>query len=178
MNRRGRRGRGVCLCKKKENSASSAHSAVDLKPLFRRLRGRWWGGGGHWGWAVGVEFLDGAAVDPEPEERLLRFAVLAEDGVAGRALERLLHVGERLAQLVAVLRMALVDGLLDQAGRVVGVRLEEAGRVAVGAGEIVDELLRRRPVRVGEEHGDEDAALHGARDAGVLADQLTRIPQP
>src|SRR5438874_851431 len=112
--------------------------------------GAWGGGGGRdrWG-SVGIEFLDGPAVDPQPEQGFLRLAVLAEDGVAGRAFEGLLHVGERVAQLFARAGAALVDGLLEKTRRVEGVRLEKAGRAVVRRGEIVGELARRRPVRVG-----------------------------
>src|SRR5438093_436783 len=68
--------------------------------------------------AFRVEFQDVAAVDPEPEERFLRLAVLAEDGVAGRAFERLAEVGEGGPQILARLRPALLEHALEDARRV------------------------------------------------------------
>src|SRR2546427_2806491 len=122
--------------------------------------------------ALRVELQDVPAVDPEPEERLLRLAVLAEHRIAGRAFERLVEVREVGAQLLARLRAAVVEHALEDAGRVERVRLEEAGRAPVRAAEVVDELLRRRPLGGREEDVDEDAALHVPGDAGPLVDQV------
>src|SRR5205085_6095965 len=64
------------------------------------------------GWrSFGIELEDVAAIDPEPEERLLRFSVAAESRFARRAVERLRHAGQRIAHVVARLRTALLDDL-------------------------------------------------------------------
>src|SRR5207249_10329582 len=101
-------------------------------------------GGWHRRWSFRVEFDDAAAVDPEPEEGLLRLAILGEHGVPRGALEGLPEIDQRLAQLFARLRPALLEDPLEQAGRVVGVRFQEPGRAPVGGAELVDELLRGR----------------------------------
>src|SRR3954453_11074126 len=96
-----------------------------LARVGRDARGR------HGGRPLGGEFHDVAAVHPEPEEGFLRLAVLAEHGVARGPGEGAVHARERRPQLVARLRPAFLDGFLEQARRVVGMRLEEAGRAVV-----------------------------------------------
>src|SRR5262249_57839685 len=110
--------------------------------------------------SLGVELLDGPAVDPEPEQGLLRLPVAAEDGVAGGALERPAHAGERVAHLVTRLGPAVFQDLPQDRRSVVRVGLEEPGRTVVGALVVVDELARGPPLALREEAVGEDRALH------------------
>src|SRR5205814_8974058 len=47
--------------------------------------------------ALRIQLEDRAGMDPQPEQRLLRFAIVAEDGVSSGTVERLAHRGERVA---------------------------------------------------------------------------------
>src|SRR5207237_2483171 len=130
------------------------------------------------GWRpVRVEFLDGAAVDPEPEEGLLRLAVLGEGGIAGGAVEGLAHGRQRIAHLVAAAWLSLLDDLPQDRRAVVGVGLEEAGRAVVRRVVVVDELLGGGPLALREEAVDEDRALHVLGRAHPLVDQLGVVPE-
>src|SRR4051812_31532492 len=168
---------------------ASSGASLKLPPSLARLlrrRGRGGGGGGRrrmWhrrGYRrrpFRIEFLDGAAVDPEPEKLLLRFTILAEDSLASRAVERLPHRGESVAHRLPRLGTLVVEDAPHDHRRVPGVGFEETGAAVVGPVEVVDELARGGPLAVGEEPVREDGALHVSGGAHPLVDQLRVVPQ-
>src|ERR1700686_1888609 len=160
---------------------SSRASATVLRRgapgLAARRSGEGRGDGGDGRCALGIELLDDPAVDPQPEEGLLRFAIGAEPDVAGRARERLVHAPEQIAQLIARLRVLPLDQLAQDPRSVVPVRLQVARDPVVRAVVLGDELLGRRPLALQEEAVDEDRALHVLRRAHAVVDQVGAVPE-
>src|SRR5438067_390507 len=171
--------------------AGSSVNGVSLKRppslagLRLRRRRRGGGGGGRWlrhrrGYRrrpFRIELLDGAAVEPQPEQLLLRLAVLAEDGIARRPFEGLLHRGECVAHRLARLGAFPVEDAPHDHRGVPGMGFEKAGPAMVGPVEVVHELAGRRPLAVGEEPVREDGALHVAGGTHPLVDQLRVVPE-